>query len=575
MDIRLLGAIEVRTGQHALPLNGPRVRTLLALLAMSAGRPVTTDRIVDVLWNRTPPAGVRGAIHTHVSALRRALADEGREIVVRCTDGYLLNARPDVVDVTRFEQLVVAGRQALRSGLAADAADRLGAALDVWCGPALSGAVGEWADRERARLDEFRLTVVEDRMAGELAVGRGSQVVDELSALVAAHPLRERLRAQLMMALCHGGRSADALACYHQGSRLLADELGIDPGAELRGVFDAILNGRIVPGETRRPRVVPPPVADFTGRAAEIGTARSWLTGSSRYVITGGAGVGKSALAIEIAHRTRSSFADGQLYVDLRGTSQDPVTPADALGRFLRAMDVDPGEDSLDHRADLYRRLTADRELLVILDDVADERQVRPLLPAGDRTATLLTSRRQLYALDGVRHAVLEVLGESESVTLLGLLAGSRRVHSELSAAASLVRLVGFLPLAVRVLGARLAARPDRALGSLLDRLRHSASLLDELTVGDLDVRASLAASHRTLTGQAQWALNRLAAFAEPAPPQAAATLDLPLGDATDVLDLLADAHMLVRTPDGRYRMPVLVRAFASELTRSTILGVS
>jgi len=587
VEFRILGSIDVRAGQRTLVVKGPKTRTLLALLACTPARPVSTEQIVDALWAMAPPAGTKAAIHTCVSALRRTLSTPGREVLVRCPGGYLLDVPPESVDLWRFEHRASRGRAALREGDSATAAELLGEALALWRGVALSGATGEWADRERNRLAELRLAVTEDRLAAELSLGRGLDVVAELSTLVTAHPLWERLRGQLMIALCQAGRHADAVECFREGRQLLVDELGIEPGAELSALFGRILRGEIdpVPG----PEPVPPPhpvipaqlpadPGDFTGRASETREACEYLvarrTTQTIYAIAGKAGVGKSTLATVVAHRVGRHFTDGQLYVNLRGAEPVPVSPAEVLGRFLRALGVAEHAipDDSDERAAYFRTVTAHLSVLILLDNAADERQVRLLLPASPDGAVLITSRRRLSALESTGHTVLDVLDPPTALDLLGRVTGERRVSAEPSAAREIARLVGFLPLALRIAGARLAGRPDRTMAYLSARLREQHRLLNELAVGDLEVRGSLVVSYVQLATRERVALRRLAWLGIPdfASWVLAPLLEVGVDEAADIVETLVEAQLLdlVRTEgqaETRYRLHELTSAYARE----------
>jgi DNA-binding SARP family transcriptional activator len=590
VEFRILGSIDVRAGERTLVVKGPKTRTLLALLACTPARPVSTEQIVDALWAMAPPAGTKAAIHTCVSALRRTLSTVGRKVLVRCPGGYLLDVPPESVDLWLFEHRANRGRAALREGDSATAAELLGDALALWRGVALSGAAGEWADRERARLTELRLAVTEDRLAAELALGRGQAVVAELSTLVAAHPLWERLRGQLMIALCQAGRHADAVECFREGRQLLVDELGIEPGADLSELFGKILRGEIgpIPGPEpvpapypAIPSQLPADLGDFTGRAQETREAcdylvshRSGRTTQTIYAIAGKAGVGKSALATVVAHRVGRHFTDGQLYVNLRGAEPVPVSPAEVLGRFLRALGVADHAipDDSDERAAYFRTVTAHLSVLILLDNAADERQVRLLLPASPDGAVIITSRRRLSALESAGHAVLDVLDPPTALELLARVTGERRVSAEPSAAREIARLVGFLPLALRIAGARMAGRPDRTMAYLSARLREQHRLLNELAVGDLEVRGSLVVSYLQLDTRERVALRRLAWLGIPdfATWVLAPLLAVSVDEAADIVETLVEAQLLdlVRTEgqaETRYRLHELTSAFARE----------
>lgn len=571
MEFRVLGPVEARSGGARTPLSGPKLCTLLAVLVGGGRRVVPVDRIVDALWGEHPPGNARASVQTHVSALRRLLGD----VVVRRGGGYLLDVPSDRVDLWSAEDLARTGRRALAGERFADAERELAAALDLWRGTPLGGASGAWADAERTRLEDLRLALQEDLFDALLGSGSAEVPLPELTALVEHHPLRERLRGQLMTALSRAGRQSEALAAFRDGRRLLVEELGVEPGPELRAAHQRVLDGEpdvsarkttVVPGQ------LPPDIADFTGRSDQVAAIEA--TRSAVVAVAGKPGAGKSTLAVHVAHRLRERFPDGQLHANLQGAQAHPVEPAEVLGRFLRALggpDIAVPE-GLDERTALYRTLVARRRVLVVLDDAADERQVRPLLPGGPDGRCLITSRVRLAALEGAEHVDLPVLDESESLALLANLIGPARAAAEQDQAREVVRLCGHLPLAVRVAGARLAARPDWRLARLVDRLKEQRRLLNELTIGDLEVRGSLALSYAGLAEPARAGLRRLGWLGVPdfSAWLVAVLLDVPGDQAEDIVDSLVRAQLVdVVGVDGtglsRYRLHDLTRAFAWE----------
>ncbi|MEU4444057.1 BTAD domain-containing putative transcriptional regulator [Actinosynnema sp. NPDC050801] len=580
MEFRVLGPVQARVEGGPVEVGGPKPRTLLALLAVNVGRVVAVEQLVDALWGERPPGGSRSAIYTYVSTLRRELGD----VLVRSGGGYLLSAEPDQVDLHVFTARVDEGRRSLAENDLEGAAARFAAALDVWRGVPLGGAQGAWAEGERSRLEELRSGALEDRFDADLALGRGEALVSELTAAVAEHPLRERLRSQLMLALSQAGRRAEALAAYQEGRRVLLDELGLEPGLELRSTHERVLRGPTTPEARSTPEAGPPPsqlpfdVADFTGRMPEHDRLVAHLTtgrGAMRVcAISGQPGAGKSTLAAHVAHAMRGHFTDGQLYANLRGVHPVPADPAEVLAGFLRALGVSreviPAD--LEERAQLYRTLLADRRVLVVLDDVRDERQIRPLLPGGTTCAVLTTSRERLGALSGAAHLELGVMRDAEALELLDRVVGDGRVAAESKAAEDIVRLCGRLPLALRIAGARLAARPQWRLARLAERLGVKRRVLQELAVGDLEVRGSLALSYDGLAERERAALRRLAVLdvATFGGWLVAPLLDSDPREAEEVVERLVDSRLLdLATTDGgatlRYRMHDLTRAFARE----------
>ncbi|AHH95882.1 SARP family transcription regulator [Kutzneria albida DSM 43870] len=592
MEFRVLGPVEARVNGALVPLGGPKPRTLVALLACSLGRAVPVERVIEALWGLDAPERARASLHTYVSALRRSLsAAAGEEVLLRTPGGYRLAAASTQVDLGVFGSRAAEGRRAIQEGRFEQAAHLLDEALAQCRGTVLSGTEGDWAEAERDRLTEERLGVLEDRFEVAITLGRGPALAGELSALVKEYPLRERLRGHLMTALCLAGRQADALTSFQEGRQVLARELGVDPGPALRAIHEKVLRGQIAaappsapappaPPKLVAPQQLPPDIADFTGRTEEVGLVRERLDaaggGAALRVcaISGKPGSGKSTLAVHVAHGLRERFAAGQLYANLRGVHQAPTDPSEVLVRFLRSLGVAdtamPAD--LDSRVELYRTLLADRRVLVVLDDATDERQVRPLLPGGAPCAVLITSRTRLTALEGADQVDLHVLPEEEAVGLLRRVVGADRAAREPDRASELVRLCGYLPLAVRIAGARLAARPTWPLANLVRRLRVQQRVLHELSIGDLAVRGSLALSYAGLAEQERTALRRLGWLGglDFGAWLVGALLDVPLALAEDVVEALADAQLVDTVGvDGsgaaRYRLHDLTRAFAHE----------
>jgi DNA-binding SARP family transcriptional activator/tetratricopeptide (TPR) repeat protein/transcriptional regulator with XRE-family HTH domain len=329
------------------------------------------------------------------------------------------------------------------------------------------------------------------------------------------------------------------------------------------------------------PRQLPPDIGDFTGRDLALqrlhARVRDRRRGSTALVITaavGKAGVGKTTLAVHAAHQLRSVFPDGQLYVNLRGVEAQALDPAEVLGGFLRALGVDGRllPDDVDERARLYRSLLADRRVLVLLDNAADAAQVGPLLPGGAGNAVLVTSRNRLVELAAAEVIDLDVLPPGQAVELLGKIAGADRVADEPEAARTIAALCGYLPLALRIAGARLAARPHWRLRRLADRLGAHQRRLDELATGDLEVRASVALSYQGLGATERRAFRLLGLLEVPdfAPWMLSALLEVPAARAEEVAERLADAQLLDTIGEDaagqlRYRFHDLLRLYARE----------
>lgn len=603
MDFLLLGPVAVESATGPVAIGGAKPRTLLAALLVDDGRVVPTGRLIDAIWGLDPPDSARPLIQTYVSALRRALADgkiTSGDAIRTHSSGYSINVDPARLDRRVFEDHIARGRRAALDGRHHDAAQAFRDGLALWRGPALGGITESFLAAEAARLDEMRLVTTEDWLAAELALGRGDVLIAELTALVGRHPTRERLRGQLMIALYRAGRTAEALAAFRAGREAMIEELGIDAGPGLRRLHEEILReaptlsaavGETVTVPERPPPAVPaaaqlpPDLHDFTGRTTEIEALVAALHSGPDVpsmvgcVITGPGGAGKSTLAVRVAHQVAAAFPDGQLYVDLHGMTDSPVQPEHVLGRFLRALGEDPTgfPETLAEYTARYRSLTAGRRILVVLDDAESAQQVRPLLPGGSGCAVLITSRNRLASLPAATVVELGILCPPDARDLLAHIVGDDRVLAEPTAAREIVAHCGHLPLAVRIAGARLASRRHWTLRQLADRLADERRRLDELTVGDQEVRATIALSYHALDDRERAALRGLGLLGVPHFPVWAlgCLLDVDTAVADQVVERLLDAHLLeFGHIDGvgevRYRLHDLVRLFASEQSHDT-----
>ncbi|HKR51972.1 MAG TPA: BTAD domain-containing putative transcriptional regulator [Pseudonocardiaceae bacterium] len=584
MDFEVLGPLRVRHGGQSARLSAPMPRTLLGVLLTQANTPVRVDVLVDALWagQRDPRAAKKLQLHVH--RLRCILGDPAR---IRFEHGgYTLQVHPGELDAERFESALAEGSDA---GQPARAVALLRSALRLWRGEPFSDVTDLPLLRAEAdRLAERRLTGLSQLYAAELACGHATAIIPELIELATRHPMRERLQGLLMTALYQAGRQAEALEVYHRTRSALIEQLGLEPGNELQRLEHAILTGdpllespRLESSTTHAitPAQLPADITDFTGRKVQLATIQH-LAATDRYesmlvAITGKAGVGKTTLAVHAAHRLRVHYPDGQLFVDLRGAQGHPLAPADVLARFLRSLGVDRTAipDDIEERAALYRSRLADRRLLILLDNAAGEAQLRPLLPGTPECAVLVTGRIRLAGLNGTRLIDLDILEPDQAVELLARVAGPLRVAAEPGAAREIVRLCGFLPLAVRIAGARLGARPHWRLERLEADLADEDHRLDTLRAGDLDVRASLALSYENLDPTARCAFRRLGLLEvhDFAPWITAALLDIPQAKAEELVDTLVDMQLLeVAGPDAagalRYRFHDLLRAYAREL---------
>jgi DNA-binding SARP family transcriptional activator len=588
VTFRILGPLEVEGAQgRPVPLTATKSRTLLGVLLLHANRPVGVGTLIDALWPLEPPRTAAGALRTHVSNLRTSLRLTG---LTARPPGYQIAVDPDDLDMLLFDRLAGEGHRAAARGDLPGAADRWERALSLWRGHPLDGLdLGAAADSTLADLAERRLTVLEHWAKARLALGEHAVTLPALAAAGAEQPLRERLHELAMLALYRSGRQADALETFRQLRRRLVADLGVEPGHALQRLQRQILSADPAldpPGEDRAatggpaaPRQLPPDIAAFTGRHREVTAARSRLAASPLrpaplVAIAGPGGIGKSALAVYLAHRLAHHFPDGQLYVDLQGATAGlrPLPPLEVLGRFLRALGArDTDAATVDEASAAFRAAAAGRRLLILLDNAHDAEQVRPLLPAGPHTAVLLTSRPVLSTLDNAAHLHLDVLPPAEAMLLLRRLAGADRVAADPGGAQRVVAWCGCLPLALRIAGARLAARPTWPMRELADRLSDTRRRLDELRFGELGVRSSFQVSYELLRDGAEaddraaalaFALIALPDAADLSLPAAAALLGLPLAEAERILDRLVDCQLLASPGPGRFRLHDLLRLF-------------
>lgn len=609
MRFGILGPLLVSGG--AARITAGRDRTVLAMLLLHAGRVVPVGELSEAVWGDHAPATARGQLHTCVSRLRRAFPGASADELIRTEPtGYRCDPEPDDLDALLFDRLTAQARSAVDEADWERARERFRSALRLWRGPALLGITSPAVRRGVAMLEQRRMVAVEECAEVELRLGLARDLTAELTDLVAEYPLRERLRALLMRALHQSGRVADALAAYRDGRRVLNAELGVEPGPRLRELHRQLLALPVpgtAPAAVARIRCLPRTVGDFTGRQDAVKRLLAAVSGgavigsgntapespddktpgdkspggkdvdraigkatNTVHVIDGMAGSGKTTLAVHVAHLVADRYPDAQLFVDLHGHSeQNPVEPGAALTTLLRQLGV-PGEfipAELRDRIALWRQELATRRAVLVLDNAASTDQVTPLLPAAPHCLILITSRRRLLGLDGVRPESLRLLTVDEGRELLAGVAGAR-VHGEPEAAAAVVRRCGHLPLAIRLAGARLARRPGWRVADLAERLRLDRAVLTELAAERRSVASAFRLSYDHLPPPTQRMFRLLALH--PGEwfdgPGAAALTGLPLGDARDLLDDLVDQHLLEEPSVGRYRFHDLVRAYAVEL---------
>ncbi len=648
----LLGSFVVEdAGGTPRQIGTPKARALLAVLLLRGGSPVSWDTVKTAIWGESVPATARASLHNHVARLRRDLDESGDRIQVTPA-GFRLRVLDDELDVTRFDRYVCRARTARLAEDWAEVEALTGSALALWRGAPLSDVPLPDTEREPfvRRMEEARLQVLEWGYEADLHLGRHQGIAAELAELVAAHPLRETFVGQLMLALHRSGRPADALLAYDTARRTIRRELGVDPEPGLVELHRRILtlDPSLTAQPATEPQTAPPPAtsaptphfptldppaadpsadphptphptphqlpsspADFTGREQELDRIVGELAEADRpdgatvlvHRVSGSGGMGKTTLMVRAAHQIRERFPDGQIFLDLGGMTTMPMPPESALGLLLRALGVAPEEVpcGLQARSAQFRSLIAGRRMLILLDDAGDAAQIRPLLPGAAGSAVLVTSRRRLVSFPGVR-IDLGALPDDAARRLLASIAGEDRVAAQPSATAEVLRACGGMPLALRLAGSRLAARPAWSVQDLAHRLTSHGRVLRELYADDLHVRTALQMSYELLlqepqepqepqesqgsqepqghsghpghsghTGPARafrlLGLMPSAAFGTAA---AAAVLDCDERSVEDWLEALVDAHLLESPAPGRYQFHCLLQALAVELAEES-----
>jgi DNA-binding SARP family transcriptional activator/tetratricopeptide (TPR) repeat protein len=665
LRVGVLGPVTAWYGQDELHVGQPRQQAVLAILAMRANRVISRGELVDAVWGQDPPASAEGGIYTYVAGLRRiiepgrSLRGPGR-VLVSTGAGYVLHLVPGQPDAVAFEQQLARARQRRKNGELTGAVTALEGALGLWRGVAFAGVPGPFAEAERARLAELRSTAAEERADVLLALGRHSEIVPDLTAMVADHPLRERMRGLLMIALYRCGRPADALRVFADGRRVLADELGIDPGSDLSRIHQQVLTsdpalslrggpnprpghrqqagpyGAAAAGRARRQGATPGPrgsdgssldapqagsgpgtgsgpggtlswaggspgapvgrgfpvpaqlpldAQGFSGRQDELATLHAMLPPATPaaadqpvpvVIVSGTAGVGKTALAVHFGRQVAKRFPDGQLYVNLRGPDPGtaPVEAGEALRFFLDAFGVPPYRivASAEERAALYRSLVDGKRMLIVLDNASNAAQVRPLLPGSPGCLVVVTSRNQmagLVAAEGAALVTLDVLSRDEAYEMLARRLGRERVAAEPEAADEIIGACARLPLALSIAVGRAAGRAKRPLAELAAELRDARSRLDALEEGDpaTDVRAVLSWSYDQLSPSAARMFRLLGLHPGPdiSLSAAASLAGISRAEAGTALRELTRTHMVAERLPGRFTFHDLLRVYAAE----------
>jgi DNA-binding SARP family transcriptional activator len=624
MRFAILGPLEI-TDDGGSPVTVTRRmhRSTLSLLLLNAGQPCSVNGLITALWAGSAPLSPQVSLRSCIYGIRKLLPDSRR--LVTHPSGYLMRVDPGELDLHSFRDLVSRGRDALDAGNAHDAASMLAQALDLWRDPPVAD-LPEVHDKDKL-LDQRR-EAQDALMDARLELGRHRQVLAELRSVVTADPLREHAWAQLMVALYRCGARAEALAAFGRLRMTLVTTYGIEPGPELQDLHRKVLaddpslmpqlrpailappappgtvspkgessagqqvrptapgrqGGQLWPGQVRPVCQLPACVADFAGRSAELKELLNRLPaeGMAVTVLSGMPGAGKTELAVHAAHLARAAFPDGQLcaWLDDAGLARDPQV---VLGELLRGLGVPAGEIPVGRfeREAMYRSVLAGRRVLVLIDGATSAAQVRPLLPSTAGSAALVTSRSRLADLDGAKIVELAGLLPEDAVSLLTEIAGREQAAADEAAAVMITAACGYLPLAIRIAGARLADDPELSMTCLASLLAGESRRLDELSLGDQSVRARLASAAQALSQTARTVLALLSA---------AGDRDIPGWLITSLVDdqaaglaapALASAGLLQRVPGqapngagAAYRMHPLVRSYASELLADATPGI-
>lgn len=589
----VLGPLEITEGSKTVEVVGLRQQHILAMLLLNAGHTVSIGRLTEATWDSSPPATAKEQVQNCLSMLRRTLTAAGGTpgMIAKRPSGYLLDIRDRDLDLKIFQDRVASARQAAAQGRTEQAGRGLRAALAMWRGPALENLTSRLVRAGAARLNEQRQTVLEECIALELSLGRHRELVGELSALITEYPLREELAALLMLALYRSGRQAEALNVYHRTRRAMIEDLGLEPGLPLRQVEQSILTGDAdlgMPAESVRlldptevprrtiPRQLPPASGDLVGveeTLRRVPVQRDLGARCARleaYLVTGGIGLGKTALAVHLAHHLKDRYRDGQLFADLRGSRAEPTPLGEVVAMFLQAMGI-PVPERVDERIAEYRSALAERQMLVLLDDVPGEEVLRELMPPTPGSALIATSRARVFGKDLGHTVQLGTLGDRAALDLLAGTVGDGRVEQNVPAAMRVAAMCGKVPIALRAAAIRLAGKPHWSVDQFADLLDSDTRRFVELERGMPSIRDLFEVPYRRLSPPARLVFRNLSTpdCYPITAAQTAAFLDLPLDLAEEALEEAVDARLIEasRFPSGEvaYWLAELQRVFARQ----------
>ncbi|QRX91346.1 AfsR/SARP family transcriptional regulator [Streptomyces noursei] len=633
MEIQVLGPVGLVAQSRRFGLGSDKERLILASLALEAGRPVSLDTLIDRLWEGDAPANDRKNVHVYVSRIRKALREYGAgpdsPHISRHAHTYALRVNAGSIDWHRFQHLTSQARSTADRGDTKAAVDLLHQADDLWRGDALAGLPGLWPERTRRKLAQRRLGVTSSRIALELRLHRFADVVGDLADLVDQHPDDETLIGHLMVAYYGCGRHADALRAYQVALRRLRAELGTEPGEELAHIHQRILRRApvqdLLPGSAESagstgstgptgptgplasaasagataatwsvaaPSGAAPPVtmpaphnlprqSALVGRQAELRRLSQTVEAVADHgsvvtleSISGMAGIGKTALAINAARHMGDRFPDGQLYLDLRAHArvQEPLEAGQALAMLLRLLGVpaDAIPADIEERTALWRTILARRRVILVLDDAASPSQVIPLLPSDSRSLAIVTSRWHLAGLPGAHSLALDVLPPQDAIALFLQFAGEHR-SQDIREVEQIVHLCGYLPLAIELVANRFSAHPSWTLATLRERLARGSGRLGEIRDGFREIGRAFEISYQTLTPGQRSAFRLLGLHlgSEFGPHAAAALLNRSLEATERLLEALLQCHLLQEPAPHRYRFHDLLGEYARALVNS------